>query len=302
MRETFQDLIRENKRNSTVLMGCMVSLLISLGVVFGGAYGNWRAGLLIGLAAAAVMLLIAWFSGTDALMAISGANEIEKQDAPQLFNVVEEVAIAAGIPRPRIFVIDSDAPNAFATGTDPANAAVAITTGLLNKLSRDELQGVMAHEVAHIRNFDIRYGMLMAVLAGAVILLSDVFLRSMLFGGGRRRSSNEKEGGGIQAILMLVGILLAILAPIFTVLIRMAMSRQREYLADATAVEFTRNPDGLASALYKLAHDQTPMETSEATNALYIVNPKLGLRGGADSLLSTHPPIGERIERLRKLT
>ncbi len=299
-RETFQDLIAANKRNSVILIGGMFVLLLGLGAVFGAAYGQLEGGLLIAAVVALFLFLIAWVSGTDTLMAVSGAREIQKAEAPQFFNVVEEMAIAAGIPMPRVFLIDSDAPNAFATGTDPSHAAVAITTGLLEKLNREELQGVMAHEVAHIRNFDIRYTMLMAILGGAVVLLSDLFLRTtLLTGGGRRR--NDREGGGVQAVLMLIGVLFAILAPLFAALIRLALSRQREYLADASAVEFTRNPNGLASALEKLAGDRTPMKASQAVAPLYIVNPELKLRGGADSWFSTHPPLKLRIERLRNL-
>ncbi len=300
-RKTYQQMIASNKRNSVILMALMCVLLVGLGALFGGAYGNFRFGLLIAGITSALVLLFAWFAGSGTLLALSGAQEIKKADHPQLFNVVEEMSIAAGIPMPRVFIIHTDAPNAFATGATPSHSAVAITTGLLDKLSREELQGVMAHEIGHIRNFDIRYTMLMAIMAGAIVLLSDVFLRTTFWtGGGRRRSSN-KDSGGIQAALMIIGIILAILAPLLTALIKLALSREREYLADASAVEFTRNPNGLASALDKLAADKTPMEASQAVAPLYIVNPKLGLRGGGDNLLSTHPPIAKRIQRLREL-
>jgi heat shock protein HtpX len=302
-RLTFHDMIARNKRNSVILMTLMVALLLLLGVVFGGAFDALEFGVALALIVGAIWLLIAWNAGAGALMAFSGAKEIEKKDYPQLFNVVEELSIAAGLPMPRVFVIETDAPNAFATGSDPQHAAVAITTGLLNKLNRDEVQGVMAHEMGHIRNFDIRYTMLMAMLAGAIVMLSEVFLRMMWFnGGGRsRRRSNREGGGNAQVVFMLIGILLAILAPLLTTLIRLALSRQREYLADASAVEFTRNPGGLMSALAKISSDSTPMEVSKVTAPLYIVNPKLGLRGGGSSLFSTHPPTQERIARLQGL-
>ncbi len=299
-RKTFQDMIAANKRNSAILMAAMTILLVGLGAVFGGAYDDIGAGVVIALIVTGVMFLFSWFAAGDAIMAFSGAHEIEKADAPQLFNVVEEMSLAAGLPMPRIFIIDSGAPNAFATGISPDKASVAITTGLLEKLNRDELQGVMAHELGHIRNFDIRYSLLMSVLAGGVVLLSDIFLRATFITGGRRRS-NDRDNGGLQAVLLIAGIILAILAPLFAALIQMAMSRQREYLADASAVEFTRNPDGLANALEKLASDRTPMDSCKATEHMYIVSPKLGLRGGADTLFSTHPPIEERIERIRSL-
>ena len=297
--KTFHQLIAANKRNSWFLIAGMFLLLIALGVVFGGAYGSWPIGLLIALGTACIVFLFSWFAGSGTLLAVSGAHEISKEDDPQLFNVVEEMSIAAGIPMPRVFVINTSAMNAFATGVDPAHAAVAVTDGLRRKLNRDELQGVIAHEIGHIRNFDIRYTMLMAVMAGAIVLLADLFLRSTFFAGGRRRGS--RNDGGAQAILLLIGIVLAILTPVVTTLIQMAMSRQREYLADASAVEFTRNPDGLASALAKLAGDDVRYEANRAVAPLYIVNPELKLRGGADNWFSTHPPIVERIKRLRAL-
>ncbi|MDR0932988.1 MAG: M48 family metalloprotease [Victivallales bacterium] len=300
-RQTFQQLIATNKRNSFILIFGMFLLLFAIGAVFGGTYGSYEAGLVIAGITAIVVFLFAWFAGSGTLMAISGAHEIQKADDPQLFNVVEEMAIAAGVPTPKIYVIQTDALNAFATGVDPAHAAVAITDGLRHKLNREELQGVIAHEIGHIRNFDIRYTMLMAVTAGAIVLLADVFLRSSLYtAGSRRRSSNKNDGAG-QAILLIVGILLAILAPLITALIQMAMSRQREYLADASAVEFTRNPDGLANALALLGSDQTPYKASRAVAPLYIVNPELKLRSGKESMFATHPPITERIKRLREL-
>lgn len=303
-RLTFQDMIARNKRNSVILMTLMVAFLLLLGAVFGGAFDMLEFGAAMALILGVIWLLIAWNAGGKTLMAFSGAKEIEKKDYPQLFNVVEELSLAAGLPVPRIFVIDTDAPNAFATGVDPQRAAVAITTGLLNKLNRDELQGVIAHEIGHIRNFDIRYTMLMAMLAGAIVMLSEFFLRMLWFGGGRRdrRSSRREGGNNAQVIFMLIGILLAILAPLLTTLIRLALSRQREYLADASAVEFTRNPNGLTSALAKISADSTPMEVSNVTAPMYIINPKLGLRGGGNSLFSTHPPTQERIARLHRLT
>ena len=306
-RRTFRDLIAANKRNSAILIILMVALFLVLGGVLGGAFfappdaveGGVVTGAFIGGVAALIFALIGWFGGSGVLMAFHGASEIRKADAPQLFNVVEEMAISAGVPMPKVYIMDEAAPNAFATGSSPDNAAVAVTTGLLDKLNRDELQGVIAHEIGHIRNFDIRYSMLMAMLAGGLVMLADVMLRASFFRSNRRSSS--RDSGQLQLILLLVGIVLAILAPILSALIQMAMSRQREYLADASAVEFTRNPEGLASALAKLAGDKTPMEYCKATEAMFIVSPKVGLRGGADSLFSTHPPIPDRIRRIMAL-
>jgi heat shock protein HtpX len=307
-RRTFRELIAANKRNSMLLMLLMFAFFLVLGGVLGGAFlappeclrEGVVTGMVIGAVAAAIFGLLGWFGGTGALMAFHGARKIRKSDHPQLFNVVEEVAIAAGVPMPDVYIMNEAAPNAFATGTSPENASVAVTTGLLEKLDRNELQGVIAHEVGHIRNFDIRYSMLMAMLAGGIVILSEVLLRASFF-RSNRRSSNNRNSGNLQLVLILVGIVLAILAPILTALIQLAMSRQREYLADASAVEFTRNPDGLAGALAKLAGDKTPMECSKATESMFIVSPKVGLRGGADDLFSTHPPIRERIKRLMAL-
>ena len=306
-RSTFRDLIAANKRNSAILIVLMVALFLVLGGVLGGAFfaspgaveEGVVTGAVIGGIAALIFSLIGWYGGSNVLMAFHGAHEIEKADAPQLFNVVEEMAISAGVPMPKVYIMDEAAPNAFATGVSPDNAAVAVTTGLLGKLDRDELQGVIAHEIGHIRNFDIRYSMLMAMLAGGLVMLADVMLRASFFRSNRR--SNSRDSGQLQLILLLVGIVLAILAPILSAMIQMAMSRQREYLADASAVEFTRNPEGLASALAKLAGDKSPMEYCKATEAMFIVSPKVGLRGGADSLFSTHPPIPDRIRRIMAL-
>lgn len=299
-KETFRSLIAANRRNSMILIGVMIAFFVAVGAIFGEALvADYRMGLIAGAVIAAIMVLFAWAGGESAIMGINGAQEIVKEDCPKLFNVVEEMSLAAGVPMPKVYIIESDCPNAFATGPDPENAAVAITTGLYEKLSRDELQGVIAHEMAHIRNYDIRYSMLMAVLAGGIVMLSEIFLRMSFFATSSRR--RDDRDNNTQLICMVIGLVLAILAPILTALIQMAMSREREYLADASAVEFTRNPNGLANALAKLAADTEPMEYSKTTESMFIVSPALNLRGGMDSLFSTHPPIEERIKRLREL-
>ena len=219
--------------------------------------------------------------------------------------MVEELCLAGGIALPKIYLIDDSAMNAFATGRNPKHASVAITTGLRQKLNRDELQGVMAHELSHVRHYDILYAMLMAVMVGCLVMLCDVFLRSMWFGGGRRsRGSRDSKGSGpAQIILVVVGLLLAILAPILARIIHMALSRQREYLADAGSVELTRNPEGLATALAKLAGDQEVLEVANrATAPLYIVYPIKKFEARANSIFNTHPPIKDRVARLMSLT
>ncbi len=213
------------------------------------------------------------------------------------------MAIAANVPMPKIYLIDDTAPNAFATGRDPQHASVAITTGLLQKLDREELQGVMAHELSHVRNFDIRFSLMVGVLVGSIALLADFFLRFSFWGGGRRsRSNDSNSGGGLQIVVFVVAIVLAILAPILARLVQLAISRQREYLADASGVELTRNPLGLEQALAKIALDTEPLEVANrATQHLYFENPIKGVSGKQSNLFSTHPPVLDRINRLRAL-
>ena len=300
------ELIHANKRNSVVLAVGMTLLVLVVGGVFGAVFGSWQVGLGIALVVTVLMLVGSWYGGASAVLAMSGARAIRKADDPRLFNVVEELAIAAGIPMPKVYLINDPAPNAFATGRDPEHAAVAITTGLRQKLNRDELQGVMAHEMSHVRNYDIRFAMLMAVMVGVIVLLCDFFWRAAFYGslGRSRRSSRSNEGGGgVQAIIIIAAVVLAILAPIFAMIIQLAVSRQREYLADASAAELTRYPDGLARALLKISGDPSELAAaSRATQHLYIVSPlKAKASGRSAGLFSTHPPIHERVARLRAI-
>ena len=308
--ETFHTLMARNRRNSLVLIAVFLAFFVGVGLAIGLAWGrgNWHFGATVAVGAgvlAFVLTLLSYYSGSDAVLAISRARPIQKGDDPQLFNVVEELAIAGGVPMPRIFVIDDSAPNAFATGRNPRHAVVAITTGLRQKLTRDELQGVMAHEISHVRNNDILFAMLMAVMVGVLVMLCDVFLRSVWYSGGRRRRSGGREsgGGGTQALLMVVALLLAVIAPFLARIIQLAMSRQREYLADASAIELTRNPDGLVGALAKLSADTEVLEVANrATAHLYIVHPIKKFEDRAGSIFDSHPPLKDRIQRLRSLT
>jgi heat shock protein HtpX len=294
------ELIAANKRNSWMLAVIMLALLCALGFFIGQAWGAWQIGVAVALIIALVMALTSFFGGASIVMGVSGAREIEKRDNPQLFNVVEEMAIAGGLPMPRVFVINDSAPNAFATGRDPQHAMVAVTTGLLDKLNRSELQGVIAHEMSHIRNYDIVFAMMMAVMVGVIALLCDFFLRSTFYGVGRRSSRRSKGGGG--GFVVLIALLLAILAPLVSKLIQLAVSRQREYLADASAVELTRDNEGLASALEKISGDKEVLEVANrATQHLYIVNPIKPFENRAKALFSTHPPIKERVARIRSI-
>jgi heat shock protein HtpX len=293
--------ISANKRNSFLITAAITAFLILLGYFLGTYWGSSYAGVIIAFLLALVMSLSAYFSGDKMVLAVSRAKRIEKRDYPQLFNVIEELSVAGGLPMPAVYVIDDTAPNAFATGRDPAHASVAITTGLMQKLSRDELQGVMAHELSHVGNRDILYATMVGILVGSIAMMSDFFLRSFFWGGGRRRRS-DGEGGVAGLVLLVVAIALAVLAPICAKLLQLAVSRQREYLADASAAKLTRYPEGLASALEKISGDREVLEVANrATQHLYIVNPIKPFEKRASSLFSTHPPIMDRIARLRAM-
>lgn len=299
---TFRERIAVNRRNSLFLIAGFLFFVLVFGYVIAFAYLNDPVGALFGLALAFIVGtisgLVSYYGGASIVLAASRAKEITHEDAPVLFNVTEEMTIASGLPMPKVYIIQDSAPNAFATGRDPEHAAVAVTSGLLEKLDRDELQGVIAHEMAHVANFDIRYSMLVGILVGTVVLVSDIFLRSLWFRGGRGRSGGGN--GYLQIIMLVVGILLAILAPLFARLLQMSISRQREYLADATAVRLTRNPKGLADALAKISGDNEVLEVANrATAHLYIANPVKKFEKRAKGILSTHPPIEERIQILR---
>ena len=292
--------IAANKRNSWFLIAAVTAVLVIVGYVLGRYWGSGYAGIALAVVIALVSSLSAYYRGDRMVLAFSKARRIEKKDYPQFFNVVEELCIAGALPLPAIYVIEDTAPNAFATGRDPEHASVAITTGLMEKLNRDELQGVMAHELSHVGNRDILFATMVGIMVGSIVLVSDFFLRSVFWSGGRRRKKSGSGGGG--AILMIVAVVLAILAPLFAKVLQLAVSRQREYLADASAAKLTRYPEGLASALEKIAGDREVLEVANrATQHLYIVNPIKPFEKRAKNIFSTHPPIEERVARLRAL-
>jgi heat shock protein HtpX len=307
MADTFYDQISANRRNSFLLSLLVVILFAILGFAIGYAISGDPSGALFvtgiavlfgGLAAAG-----SYFAGDSVVLSISGAKEVDETSAPQLMNVVREMAIAANIPMPKVYVIDDTAPNAFATGRDPKHASVAITTGLLEKLDREELQGVLGHELSHVRNFDIRFAMIVGVLVGSIALMADFFLRFTFWGGGGR--SRDRDGGGnaLQAVFFVVAIVLSILAPIAARFVQLAVNRQREYLADASSVQLTRNPYGLERALAKISEDQEVLEVANrATQHMYFTNPIKKFEKRSSGLFSTHPPTLDRINRLRELT
>ena len=308
-RSTFVALQAANRRNSVLLVLAVTAVLAALGFAIGyGTSGAVAGGLAVtggAVALASVMSLGSYFAGDKLVLATSGAKEVSQQSAPQLLNVVRELSLAAGTPMPQVYIIDDTAPNAFATGRDPKHASVAITTGLLQKLDREELQGVIGHELSHVRNLDIRFTLLVAVLVGSIALLADFFLRFTFWGGGRRGGGGrDRDGaGGLAAIIFVVAIVLAILAPIFARFVQLAVSRQREYLADASSVELTRNPRGLERALVKIAADKEVLEVANrATQHLYFTNPIKKFEERSSSMFSTHPAIVDRVNRLRQLT
>lgn len=294
------DQIASNKLRSTALILVFVLLVALIGYVFGQAT-DWGY---LGLAAALVVAFVMswgsyWFSDRIVL-SMSRARPVDRATEPYLVNLVEGLAIAAGLPVPRAYVIDDPAPNAFATGRNPENAAIAVTSGLVQMMNRQELEGVVAHELAHIKNYDTLLQTLAAVLAGSVTLISEWMLRSFWWGGGRRR---DNEAGQLGAIMLVVALVLAILSPLAATLIQMAISRKREFLADASSAMLTRYPPGLASALRKIGADQNQLRSAnKATESLYIANPLKAQRaGGMNALFNTHPPLEERIARLEAM-
>jgi len=302
-----------NRRNTMILLAGLTALAAGLGYLIGWVMeaqasdgvpafstgGVAVAGLLAAVSVGWSAISLAF--GDKMVLSMANAKEIEKADAPQLYNVVEEMAIAAGVPMPRVMVLETDALNAFATGSKVGNGTIAVTRGLLNTLGRDELQGVVAHEMSHLANLDTRYMVVVGVTVGLIALVCDMLLRSLSWGRFNRSSSSDKKGGG-AAILIILLLVVAILAPIAAKFVQMAVSRQREYLADATSVQFTRNPSGLISALGKLAEKAEPFPgVSRATQHLFIVNPVQTFTEKSSALLATHPDVADRIARLRNL-
>ncbi len=281
----------------------LISLFSVLIVLLGWAFGSWSGsaefGIFLAVMISVIMSMIGYFQGDAVALATSGAQMIEKQDNPELYRLVENLAIAAGLPTPKIYIMSDTAINAFATGRDPKHASIAVTSGALHALDKTELEGVLAHELSHIGNYDIRVMTIVVVLVGVILLLSDMMTRSIFFGRGRRDSDDNNNSAGL---FLVIGIVLAILSPIFAQLIKLAVSRQREYLADASGCMLTRYPDGLVRALEKIsAQDQPMAKANHATAHMFLANPfDPHVTKKFEQLFSTHPPIEERIARLKQ--
>jgi heat shock protein HtpX len=290
---SFYERIDENRRNSYLLIALVFG--VCLAAVWGFSlifFGDGGLGFILGALFSGSYVAITYFAADRMILSVSGAREAKKEEFPYLVNVVEGLSIAAGVPMPRIYVIDDPAPNAFAVGTSPDKASVAFTTGLISMMNRAELEGVAAHELSHIKNFDSRMATIAVAMVGLIAILSDLGLRSMFWGG---RGGGRGRGGG--GALALIGLIIIVLAPIVSQIVRLALSRQREFLADASGSQLTRYPEGLASALEKMKKAGTMVQkATDATASLYFANP-LSMGG----MFSTHPPIEERVKRLREM-
>jgi len=298
--------IAANKRRTVLLIAAAILLLGAVGYVIGLLYASGPVGLVGAVALAIVMSLVSYFSGDKIVLASTRARPVTPQEQPRLHNVVEGLSIAAGIPKPKVYVIAERALNAFATGRNPEHSSVAVTEGLLEAMNRVELEGVIGHELSHVVDRDILVGTVVATLIGAVVLISEFFMRSWWWGGGRSRRGSDSGGGGASAIIFAVGLVLLVLAPIIGQIVRLAVSRNREYLADAQGALLTRYPPGLASALRKIADNAgIPMRSANnATAHLWLNQPSRiegeGM-GSLEKLFSTHPPIADRIRRLEEM-
>lgn len=295
--------ISANKYKTWLIMVLFVVFLTTVGFVFGKAEGNVWGFTTIALLFSGVSSIGSYFYSDKLVLASTGARQIKEKDNPMLFHVVENLSIGDGLPMPKVYLMQADAPNAFATGRDPRHAVVCVTTGLLERLNKAELEGVLAHELSHVKNFDTRLMAVVAVLVGAVVIMANLF-QNQLWWGGINRDRDENNNGNIQMIFLAIGILFAILSPIVATLIQLALSRKREYLADASGAYLTRYPEGLASALEKIAQYKSPMpHVSNSTAQLFIENPLTGKNVGGffANLFDTHPPIQERIKILRSM-
>lgn len=295
------DQIAQNKRRTVYLLVGFTILMLLIGAAVGNfAWGSIEGGLIAAVVIGGIYAWIMIEQSTEIVMSMNHAKEItDKNQAPQLWNVVEDMAMVAKVPMPRVFIIDDPSPNAFATGNNPKNSAVAATTGILARLNREELEGVMAHEMSHVRNYDIRISTIALALTAAISMLVNIGSRFWMFGGNRKNDSKSEGGGQAQLIMMVISIVLMILGPVVATIVQLALSRNREYLADASAVELTRNPQGLISALQKIS-DSEPMKNVDPNSAALYIEDPLKKKSMAH-LFSTHPETADRIARLQQM-
>ncbi|MEN8253697.1 MAG: M48 family metallopeptidase [Patescibacteria group bacterium] len=300
---THYQLVQNNKNKTLMIMTLFVAFIVGATYImaYGLGYGLDMVG--IALIISGLISFSSYWWSDKIILSISGAKEANRKDHFDFYTIAENLAMSKRLPKPKLYVIEDTAMNAFATGRDPKHAVICCTTGILSRLNRSELEGVIAHELSHVKNYDIRLMSIVTILVGLVALLADWFLRMTYWSGGKKR--DNKEGGQLQMILFVVGIVLAILSPIIANLIKLAISRNREFLADASAAGMTKNPEGLAKALEKISKDREPLEAAnKATAHLYIANPLKNLKGGVGifaKMFSTHPPAKERIKALRAL-
>ncbi|RRK10365.1 zinc metalloprotease HtpX [Lactiplantibacillus garii] len=294
--------IARNKRHTFYVMAAFVVLVAVIGMAVGYVFfDNTVAGLLMAIIVAAVYMAIMIGQSTDVVMGMNHARELHgADDDPELWHTVEDMALVAKVPMPRVFIIDDDSPNAFATGNNPQHAAVAVTTGIQARLNREEMEGVIGHEMTHVRNYDIRLQTIALALTAAISLLVNWGMNAFWWGGGRRRRDDDRDGNGAQALLMILAVVVIILAPLAASLVQLALSRNREYLADAGSVELTRNPVGLINALEKIDDSQPMQQADPSSAALYISDPFKAKKSWAH-LFDTHPPMADRIARLKKM-
>lgn len=308
------DRVGANKRSTLLLMAGLVlftaAFFAAIGAFLAASSGTAEADLpptILGFAIAAgvvglIVAVIMYYASTATVLMISGAHEVSKEQEPELHRVVENLSIGSGLPMPKVWVIEDSAPNAMATGRDPSNAHVAATRGLLDKLDKRELEAVIAHEMSHVGNYDIRLMTTVAVVVGLIALLADLMLRFTWYGAGARSSNRDKGGGGLAMIILIVALLFIIISPFIAMVMRMALSRQREYLADASGALLCRDPEALADALEKISKDPEPLEVAnKATAHLYIATPLKGHESFLNNLFDTHPPVEERIKILRAM-
>ncbi|MGJ3790954.1 zinc metalloprotease HtpX [Lactiplantibacillus argentoratensis] len=294
--------IARNKRHTLYVMAAFVILLAVIGLAVGYVFFNSAiAGLLVALIAAAFYMVLMISQSTDIVMNMNHGRELHQaDDDPELWHIVEDMALVAKVPMPRVFIIDDESPNAFATGNDPEHAAVAVTTGIQARLTREEMEGVIGHEMSHVRNYDIRLQTIALALTAAISLLVNWGMNAFWWGGGRRSRDDDRDGNGAQVLLMILAIVVIILAPLAASLVQMALSRNREYLADAGSVELTRNPLGLISALEKI-DDSQPMQAADPSSAALYISDPFKAKKSWTHLFDTHPPMADRITCLKNM-